>query len=375
MTTATETSHLKRTPLFERHVALGGKMVDFGGFELPIQYTSILQEHEWVRSQCGVFDVSHLGEVKVTGLGAFPFIQKMIPTDLGRIGNNEIMYSVLLNKQGGLMDDILVYRIDVNHFYLVINASSIDKVMKHLNANKLANVEIENISDETACIAIQGPKAAAVTDKILGGKPLPSTLGYYRWRPLPGWGKAAWISRTGYTGEDGFEIFCDNKTAVKAWGELVEKGRRMGVKPIGLGARNTLRLEAGNGLYGTDFDETRTPYEARLQWLVDETKGDFFGKKILLERRKTGFRHRLCGFRVAGGEKAVPREGYSIYKGTRKVGVVTSGSYSPSLKLGIGLGHVEAALSNPNTMLEVQIHERRVPVQIVKLPFVPLKHK
>ena len=165
MTTMTQEAHyLKRTPLYDRHVKLGGKMVDFGGFELPIQYSSIMQEHEWVRASCGIFDVSHLGEVRVTGAGAFPFIQKMIPTDLGKIGNNSILYSVLLNKQGGVLDDILIYRLDINSFYLVINASGIDKVMKHLIAHKTANVELTNESESVACIAIQGPKSVAVCD-------------------------------------------------------------------------------------------------------------------------------------------------------------------------------------------------------------------
>jgi aminomethyltransferase len=375
MTTAEAEEVLRHTPLYDRHVALGGKMVNFAGTELPIQYTSIMEEHAHVRSACGIFDVSHLGEIKVSGAGAFPFIQKMIPTDLGQVGNNGILYSIFLNRQGGVMDDILIYRLNVNAFYIVVNASGIEKGMKHLKSHAPANVHISNESDSVACIAIQGPKAAVVCDKVLASKPFPSKMKYYEFRPLPERGKTAWLSRTGYTGEDGFEVFSDNKTILKIWDDLVIQGKKLGARPVGLGARDTLRLEAGNILYGTDLNETITPFEARLKWLVSEDKPDFFGKKMLFERKAAGFRHHLCGFKVSGGDKAVPRDGYPLYTGSRKIGRVTSGSYSPTLKCGIGLGYVETALSAPGGAIEIEIHDRKVSAQIVKLPFVPWKHK
>ena len=373
MTMATQDQvSLKRTPLYDRHVKLGGKMVDFGGFELPIQYTSIMEEPRWVRSACGVFDVSHLGEVKVTGTGAFPYLQKMVPTDLVSLGNGRIQYTVLLNEQGGVMDDILIYRVDPNVFYLVINASGIPKICKHLRAHASANVTLANQSDDVACVAIQGPKSAAVCEKgIAKGV---SKMKYYSFAPLAKWGKSAWISRTGYTGEDGFEVFSDNATVLKVWDKLVGNGKKSDVRPIGLGARNTLRLEAGNGLYGTDLDETKTPYEARLSWLVSDTKPDFVGRKMLFERKKAGFRHKLCGFKIKG-DRAVPREGYPILRNGRKAGIVTSGSFSPTLKTGIGLGYVETVLSNVGAAIDVEIHGRPVAAEVVKLPFVPLKHK
>lgn len=375
MTTVEAAEVLKRTPLYDRHVALGGKMVGFAGYELPIQYTTIMEEHAHVRSACGIFDVSHLGEIKVTGPGAFPFIQKMIPTDLGKIGNNGILYSVFLNRQGGVMDDILIYRLSVNAFYIVVNASGIEKGLKHLASQVPVNVQISNESDSIACVAIQGPKSVAVCDRIFASKPLVSKMKYYESRPLTERGKTTRISRTGYTGEDGFEIFSDNKTILKIWDDLASHGRRLGVRPIGIGARNTLRLEAGNILYGTDLNETITPFEARLKWLVAKDKPDFFGKKMLYERKAAGFRNHLCGFKISGGDRAVPRDGYAIYQGSRKAGRVTSGSYSPTLKCGIGLGYVETALSVPGNTVEIEIHGRRVPAEIVRLPFVPWKHK
>ena len=227
----------------------------------------------------------------------------------------------------------------------------------------------------TSAVNVDAPPGNNFTlSQLLGGKPLPSKLGYYQFQPLPAWGKSVWLSRTGYTGEDGFEVFSDNKTALELWDLLIEKGKKLGVLPIGLGARNTLRLEAGNGLYGTDLDETKTPFEARLQWLVCESKGDFVGKKVLLERREAGFRHKLCGFMITE-DRSVPREGYAIFKNNRKTGLVTSGSYSPTLKCGIGLGYVESAHSTLGSKLEIQIHGRNVAAEVVKLPFVPLKHK
>jgi aminomethyltransferase len=368
MTNIQSQTPLKQTSLHDRHVKLGGKMVCFAGYHMPIYYTRIIEEHDWVRSKSGVFDVSHLGEVRVKGREAFPYIQKMIPTDLTRIGDHEILYTVLLNDSGSVLDDILVYRLSLEDFYLVINASGIEKVLDHLKRYLFDHVEISDESDNCACIAIQGPESARICDRMFKGKP--SQLKYYTFRSLPEWGSTAWISRTGYTGEDGFEVFADPVTIVKVWDELF--GRFKELRPIGLGARNTLRLESGNALYGDDLDDTKTPYEARLGWLVS-SKEDFVGRDKLLQRKAAGFRHRLCGFKLQ--DKAVARQGYPILKEGRTIGIVTSGSFSPTLKQNIALGYVETSLAKPGVDIEIEVHKRKVRAQIVKLPFVPLKHR
>jgi aminomethyltransferase len=366
----TTKTQLKRTPLYERHVRLGAKMVEFAGFELPIQYAGIMEEHAAVRTGCGVFDVSHLGEIRVSGPAAADFIERLVPTETRSLADFEIRYTVLLDDRGGVLDDILIYRLDTRNFYIVVNAATSERDFRHIESRVPAGVFIANDSDRVACIAIQGPRAAAVSAAAFGEE-VPR-LGYYRFRALPDWGKSAWISRTGYTGEDGFEVFGDAETVVRAWDRLLGEGSPA-ARPVGLGARDTLRLEAGNVLYGTDLDETRTPYEARLGWLVSPAKGDYVGRKALLERREAGFRERLAGFRVAG--RGIPRHGYPILKDGRRAGTVTSGSFSPTLQAGIGLGYVEWALAGPGECLEIEIHGRPVPAETAKLPFVPLKHK
>ena len=361
------TRELLRTPLYDRHVALGGKMVAFAGYELPAYYTSIIEEHRAVRNAVGIFDVSHLGEIKVKGPQAFPFLQKMIPTDLGRIGDHEVLYTVILNESGGIIDDILIYRLNMGSFYLVVNAARIARVFNHLQTYVPDAVEIANESLSLACVAVQGPEAPPVMKRVFGPEVL--KLKYYAFMPFAPWGPSVWISRTGYTGEDGFEVFSDAQKIVRVWDEM--RGG-LAVRPVGLGARNTLRLEAGNVLNGTDMDETQTPYEARLSWLVSAAKGDFVGRERLLERKLKGFRHKLAGFKLK--EKAVAREGCAIWKDGKKIGRVTSGSYSPTLSMSIGLGYVELPWTNPGTEMDIEVHERRVPAEIVRLPFIPLKH-
>lgn len=372
MTMATqEPVSLKRTPLYERHAALGGKLVDFGGFELPLYYTAILREHERVRSSCGIFDVSHLGEIRVTGPKAFDYLQRMVPNDLSGLGQGRMLYSILLTDKGGVLDDILIYRASADAFYVVVNASTSGRDYAHMAAHAGPGVELRNDSDTVACVAVQGPSSEALCEKVMG--PGLASLKYYEFKPLASWGKSAWVSRSGYTGEDGFEFFSDNATIVKIWDTLLEKGKAWGLEPAGIGARNTLRLEAGNGLYGHDVDETLTPYEGRLGRLVDESKPDFVGKAALAERKKS-VRRRLCGFRIKS-DKAVPRDGYRILKDGREAGIVTSGSFSPTLKTGIGLARVNSELTTVGSTFDIEIHGRAVAAEVVKLPFVPLKHK
>jgi len=369
MTIAHQNRKHLRTSLYDRHIELGARMVEFSGYELPIYYTGIIDEHLWVRSACGLFDVSHLGEIRVTGRGAFPFLEKMVPSDLAKIGDGQILYTTVLNESGGIIDDILIYRVDMSSFYLVVNASRIAKVFNHLNAYVSENVDLSDESFRAGCVAIQGPEAALVVERMFGKDVC--RLSTYSFMPLASWGKSAWVSRTGYTGEDGFEVFADPDTLVKIWDELMSQREKLHIQPIGLGARNTLRLEVGNVLNGSDMDETKTPYEARLAWIVSPTKRDFVGRDKLFERKIKGFRHRLCGFKLH--KKSVAREGHMIWKGDRKIGVVTSGSFSPTLEIPIGLGYVETAFSNPDTDIEVEVHHRRVQATIVRLPFVPIR--
>lgn len=366
----THSEILKHTPLYDCHVAWGGKMVDFGGYALPLFYSSIMQEHEWVRSACGVFDVSHLGEFHVSGDGAFNYLQNLIPTDLEKITDFQMLYTVLLNEEGGILDDIVIYRTSAKDFYLVVNASRIDKVLEHLKTTATPRVSLSNHSGKVACIAVQGPKAVSVCEKLIA-KGL-SELGYYHFKTVSRGDKKIWVSRSGYTGEDGFELFSEPEAAPDLWNTLVKEGKALGVLPVGLGARNTLRLEAGNNLYGVDMDESRTPFEARLGWLISKSKSDFVGKQKLFERKNSGLQGSLCGFRMK--DKSVPRDGYVIYKEGKKIGDVTSGSYSPTLKIGIGLGYVAESFKKPGALFDIQIHGHFAAAEVVKLPFVPLRH-
>ena len=375
---------LKRTPLYDRHVALGGKIVPFAGFELPIQYTSIMEEHLAVRNGVGIFDVSHLGEICVKGAGSLAFLESVVPTDLTKLADGRMQYTVVLNERGFILDDIIVYRDSFDSFYLIVNASNIAKVEQHLQKYARPDAVVTDFSDHCGCIAVQGPKAVQVVDALFdkGAK----DIGYYAFKELEGSGGKAWISRSGYTGEDGFEIFAGAETLVPVWDRLITEGKRFGLVPCGLGARNTLRLEAGNGLYGHEYDETRTPYDGRLAWLVTSTK-EYVGKQALAAKKAaaeaaaggpanpagaTGVSERVIGFKV--NDKVPARDGYLLFKDGRQVGKVASGTYSPSLKVGIGLAHVAADLTKAGTLLEMEVHGRRVPIEVVKLPFVPIRH-
>ncbi len=374
MTAASPATQLKRTPLYDRHVALGGKIVPFAGYELPIQYTSIMEEHLAVRSGVGIFDVSHLGEIAVKGAGALVFLESVVPTDLSKLVDGRMQYTVVLNDAGFILDDIIIYRDSFDSFYLIVNASNIAKIDAHLQAQlrrsaRSTDTTVADFSDHCGCIAIQGPKAVDVVDALFDKTA--KKLGYYAFQELEGSGGKAWISRSGYTGEDGFEIFAGGETLGPIWDKLVGEGKRLGVVPCGLGARNTLRLEAGNGLYGHEYDETRTPYDGRLAWLVTNPK-DYVGKQALAAKKAAGIAEKLVGFKV--NDKAPARDGYAIFKSGKRVGKVASGSYSPSLKIGIGLAHVAADLAAIGTALEMEVHGRLVPIEVVKLPFVPIRH-
>lgn len=371
MTLLQETDSLKKTPLYDRHLALHGKIVNFSGWALPVYYSSIIEEHLWVRRSAGLFDVSHLGEIRVKGKGAFAFLQKRLTNDLSKLSPGGILYNLLCDENGRTLDDVLVYQGATDDFYVIVNAANISKDFEALAEAKPGDVQMTDQSDETACLAVQGPESERVLKEALGFDL--RTLGYYRFKEESFRGEPVWVSRSGYTGEDGFEIFSRAETAPAVWDELIAKGSPLGLKPAGLGARNTLRLEAGNALYGNDIDETTTPLEAGLGWAVSFTKGEFTGRAALLRQKESGVDRRLVGFKVL--DRAVAREHYPIYKEGEPIGVVTSGSFAPSVGGNIGLAYVQKGREAVGTRFEIEIHGRRVSAEVVKLPFVPSKHK
>jgi aminomethyltransferase len=354
---------LKRTPFFDIHRELGAKIVPFGGFEMPLFYSSIIEEHRWVRKSAGVFDVSHMGEIEIKGRDSLKFVSYVTSNNPASLKPFEVQYSTILNENGGIVDDLLVYRLDEG-FLLVVNASNTKKDYEWLLgfATKF-DVEIRNISDEVAELAFQGPLSEEVLQKLVNF-PL-KDLGYYRAARGKVKGRDALISRTGYTGEDGFEIYLDPSDSKEILYALLDFEE---VKPAGLGARDTLRMEMGYCLYGNDIDETTNPFEARLGWIVKMEKGNFVGREALLKIKERGIKRKRVGFET--DKKGVfPRPHQKISRGEEVVGEVTSGGYSPSLNRGIGMGYVEVKSSKPDTLLTLHIRDRKEEVRIVKLPF------
>ncbi|MBI2094903.1 MAG: glycine cleavage system aminomethyltransferase GcvT [Candidatus Omnitrophica bacterium] len=366
-----EAHSLQKTPLYDRHVALGGKMVDFAGWLMPVYYTGIIAEHLWTRKSCGVFDVSHLGEIQVKGPGALDFLQYRLTNDLNKINDGQILYNLLCDEGGFALDDVLAYRSGAEDFYLIVNAANIGRDYEALSRYAPASVSLVDRSDSTACVAIQGPRSEGILERLFGFRL--EGLRYYHFGKETLAGRPVWISRSGYTGEDGFEIFSEPAAVGQIWDKLIGEGRSLGTLPAGLGARNTLRLEAGNALYGSDMDRATTPLEAGLGWAVSFDKGRFVGRDGLLKQKEHGPRRRLVGFKML--DKPIAREGYPIFKAGRKIGVVTSGSYGPSAGYNIGLGFVEAQSAVRGTGIEIEVHGRSVRAEIAKLPFVPSQHK
>ncbi len=314
-------------------------MIEFGPWLMPLYYTSIIDEHNTVRHGVGLFDISHMGEFTIRGRDALAFVQRLVTNDAFHLNNNQVLYTPMCNDKGTIIDDLLVYKFSDVHFMLVVNASNIEKdyswiegVVKRFSKD----ITLKNISDETSLLALQGPRAEEVLQKITDLDL--SKIRYYWFQK----GKIdkiqAIISRTGYTGEDGFEIYLKPEYAVKVWNKILRIGKEEGIKPIGLGARDTLRLECAMLLYGNDMDETRTPLETDIAWTVKFNKEDFIGKKALLKQKEEGIKQRLIGFELL--ERGIPRHGYPILTERERIGTVTSGSFSPTLKRGIGLGYV-----------------------------------
>ncbi|MEZ4422883.1 MAG: glycine cleavage system aminomethyltransferase GcvT [Gemmatimonadota bacterium] len=357
---------LKRTPLFEEHQALGGKIVPFAGYEMPVQYPEgITAEHEAVRKAAGLFDVSHMGEFFVRGPDALAFIQHLAVNDASRLEPGQAQYSAMCRPDGGIIDDLLVYRYP-DHWMLVVNGArrSEDWAWARQQAEAF-DVTLEDRSDQIALLALQGPAAP----RILG--PLTDldleAIGYYRFAEGTVDGVPATVSRTGYTGEDGFELYVDEAHAVRLWRRLLEVGAEHGLKPAGLGSRDSLRLELGYALYGNDLDETRNPIEGGLSWIVKFDKGDFVARDVLERVKAEGPAERLVGLRLT--ERAFPRAGYAVVSEGAEVGTLTSGTLSPTLGEGIALAYVPAALAKAGTELGVRIRGRDFGARVERPPF------
>ena len=356
---------LKRTPFYEFHLAHKAKMVPFAGFEMPVQYaTGITKEHEAVRTSVGVFDVSHMGEFEITGPDRNAFVNRITCNDFGSLEEGQAQYTALLTDEGTFVDDCLVYRF-ADKVMMVINAANIDKDWRYLLGKKRnINVRAKNISDDVALLAVQGPKSEEMLQPLT--KLDLSSIGYYHFDVGSVGGVECFISRTGYTGEDGFELYFRVTHAEVMWHALVGPGRGM---PVGLGARDSLRLEMGYALYGNDIDGTVNPYEAGLGWIVKLDKGaPFVGKTALQRIKKKGPGRRLAGFACPGKGK-IPRPGYDVYLGKHKVDVVRSGGFSPSLKQGIGTTYLPIHSVGAGTAIEIDCRGKRVTAEVVKLPF------
>lgn len=357
---------LKRTPLFDEHVALKAKMVDFGGWEMPVQYAGVIEEHLTVRSKAGLFDVSHMGEVDVRGKDALRFVQHLITNDADKIAENQILYSAMCYPTGGIVDDLLVYRYDPQHFYLVINASNTDKDFAWMQEQAQGfDITLENISDQTAQLAFQGPLAEKILQRITDVDL--SQIKYYWFTHGKVDGVDCLISRTGYTGEDGFEIYFAPQYAPQLWRKILETGAPEGVQPIGLGARDTLRFEARLPLYGNELSAEITPLEAGLGIFVKLNKEEFIGKEALQEQKEKGVPRKLVGLEMV--ERGIARSHYLIQKNGEEAGFVTSGSFSPTLNRNIALGLIRADLAVMDSELDVMIRNKPVKAKIIPTPF------
>lgn len=361
----------KRTPFYEEHLKLDAKMTDFGGFEMPVQYKGIKTEHHAVRKAAGLFDVSHMGEFILSGSSALDLIQKITINDASALTPGKVQYTAMCLEDGGLVDDLLVYKLDENRFMMVVNASNIEKDREWVNRHNEFGVGIEDRSESTALLALQGPNAEKIL-KELTGLPV-MDLPYYNFVSGSVAGQNdVLVSATGYTGERGFELYLDNQKTdpVSVWSALLEKGNSYGLEPAGLGARDTLRLEMGLLLYGNDISKQTNPIEAGLGWLTKLEKGDFIGRNALLKVREQGPDRKLAGF-VMDETRHIPRSGYDICdKDGNKIGFVTSGTHSVTLSKGVGMGYLPVSRAQNGEPIYISIRKDLAPATVTKPPFI-----
>lgn len=362
----------KQTFLHGKHVALGARMVDFAGWHMPVQYTSIIEEHKTVRESVGLFDVSHMGEVIVEGEDALPYLNKIVPQEISKLVDRKAVYCQMTNKQGGIIDDLIIYKLQDKKYLIIVNASRIDEDLNWMVRNKLGfNVNIVNESHNYSLLAVQGPKAVALINKM-GVTDLPP---FFSIKRAELFNINLWISRTGYTGEDGVEILVRNEFSETLWDKILEAGKEFGIKPIGLGARDTLRLEAALHLYGNDLDEDTTPIEAGLGWSVPKNKtDDYNGKSVIMNQITNGTEKKLFGLKML--DRGIARHGYEVYYNNEQVGVITSGGISPVRGDNIALAYIKNIPElGIGSQVEVKIREKLYKAEIVKRPFVEKKNK
>lgn len=355
---------VKTTPFTECHRKAGAKMVEFAGYLMPIQYHSIQKEHLRVRESVGIFDLSHMGEFVVSGAGALEFIQNVTTNDASKLEIGQVQYSAMCYPDGGIVDDLLVYRME-DDYLLVVNAANIDKDFAWLSDNKPSDVDMVNRSDDFGLLAIQGPKAQQVTARLIDAEL--DSIPYYHWRRGTIMGRETLYSRTGYTGEDGFEIYCEPEIAVKLWDAAMAAGKEFDVEPIGLGARDSLRLEMRYMLYGNDIDQSTNPLEAGLAWICKLEKPAFIGKEAILAMKESKPPRKLQSLLLK--DRGIPRHGYQLFSGNEEVGHVTSGCHSPSLDSGIALGYVNRGFGKIGESVDIDIRGKRIPAEIVKGAF------
>lgn len=359
--------NLKKTPLYQEHVDAGGKIVDFGGWALPVQYSGILDEVEAVRKRAGLFDVSHMGEIMVRGEGALDWVNSMVTNDVSKLVDGQVMYTLMCYPDGGVVDDLLVYRFSTREVLLVVNASNTDKDWDWLVEHKDENLELENTSPRTAQLAIQGPLAQQIAQKLTD-KDLAEIKFFYFARDVKIAGVSVLISRTGYTGEDGFEIYCSPSEAAALWRELLAAGKEEGLIPCGLGSRDTLRFEANLPLYGHEISPEITPLEAKLGFFVKLKKADYIGKEALAAQKEAGLKRRLVGLTMV--DKGIPRAEYPVFDAQgNEVGFVTTGSFSPTVDANIANALVDTKFIEEGTPLWVGVRKRRLEARVTKLPF------
>ncbi len=361
------TEQLKRTPLFDVYAAYGGKTIDFGGWELPVQFSSIKEEHEAVRTRAGLFDVSHMGEIIVKGTGSEAFLQKLITNDVTKLAVGQAQYTAMCYTDGGIVDDLLVYKLEENHYLLVVNAGNIEKDFNWIKQHATDEVELVNLSDSYGLLALQGPKAEKILQKLTSTDL--SSIKFFRFQDeVEVAGKKVLVSRTGYTGEDGFEIYASSEDVVDLWKEILAAGKEEGILPCGLGARDTLRFEACLPLYGQELSKDISPLEAGIGFVVKlQKEADFLGKEVLVEQKQNGIPRKSVGLEMT--DKGIPRTGYPVYVGDKQIGFVTTGTQSPTFKKNIGLALIETAYTELGQEVEVEIRNKRLKAVTVATPF------
>jgi aminomethyltransferase len=356
---------MKRTPLYGAHRRAGAKMVEFAGWEMPVQYSGVIDEHVAVRTRAGLFDVSHMGEIVIRGPGAFDLCQKISANDVSRIKAEQAQYNLLMNEKGGIVDDVIFYKLEPNHFLICVNASNADKDFAWIEKHAEGNIDLENASSRYAQLALQGPLAEKILQSLTALRLAEIKPFFFSFGDVSS--IRCLVARTGYTGEDGFELYCDTVEAEKLWNALLECGTPMGLKPAGLGARDTLRLEKAYPLYGHELDDTTTPLEAGLEWVAKLAKGPFVGREILLKQKQDGIRRKLVGLELL--DPGIARSEYALSRNGTSIGRVTSGTKSPTLGKAIALAYGAIDEARPGNTIDVDIRGRKARAKIVPLPF------